>query len=97
MEDRRIVKSIELPGTCDTIILWEAIHNRLSARNDHNLARLDCRGEIIWTARLPERTSPDSFVDVYLDGNVLSANTWSCFHVTLDGNTGALLTETFTK
>jgi hypothetical protein len=37
MEDRRIVKSIALPGTSDTIVLWEKVLNRLNAQNDHNL------------------------------------------------------------
>jgi hypothetical protein len=97
VEDRRIVKSIALPGTSDAIVLWEGVLNRLNARNDHNLVRLNGRGEIIWTAQLPERTNPDSFVDVRFEGNVLAANTWSCYLVTLDAENGILLTKTFTK
>ena len=58
---------------------------------------LSSQGEIIWTARMPERTNPDFFVDVRLDDNVLAANTWSCFLVTLDADNGKLLSKTFTK
>ncbi len=97
MEERHVIKSIALPGTSDAIVLWKAVHNRHNARNDYNLVRLDSRGEIIWTAQLPELTNPDDFVDVSFHGNVLAANTWSCFLVTLDVNTGKLLTSAFTK
>lgn len=96
MADRRIIKSITLPGEADTIVLWEATPNHLNARNDHNLVRMNARGGIVWAAQLPQVGS-DSFVSVQMDNGKLLANSWSCFQVTLDIDTGRILTSVFTK
>jgi hypothetical protein len=54
--DRHILKTIELPGQDDTIVLREAKFNRLDARSDQNLVRLSADGDLVWAAQRPPLT-----------------------------------------
>jgi hypothetical protein len=68
-----------------------------SARRE-NLVCLNSDRTIRWRAKLPENTGPsDCFVGVRMDGDLLLANTWSCYAVWLDPKSGQTLRYTFTK
>jgi hypothetical protein len=41
MGNRRVLKSIAIADTTDTIVLWEWVSNHLNSRNDYNLVRLN--------------------------------------------------------
>jgi hypothetical protein len=58
---------------------------------------VDSGGAVVWTAQLPENTYPGCFVAVSVHGKTIKANTWSCYLVTLDKQTGKILTSEFTK
>jgi outer membrane protein assembly factor BamB len=63
-----------------------------------NLVCLNSDGTIRWRAKLPENAGPsDCFVAVRMDGDLLLANTWSCYAVWLDPKTGETLRQSFTK
>jgi len=60
---------------------------------------LRCRpdGTIAWTAAPPTNQPDDAWTTVHLQDNQVSANSWSCFRVTLDLATGAETERVFTK
>lgn len=50
-----------------------------------------------WKARLPTKDAGDCFVDVELEGDLIRANSWSCYTVWLDPLTGETVGTHFTK
>jgi hypothetical protein len=60
-----------------------------------NLLCIDQEGSVIWTAKLPDR--PDCFVAIDPREEGIWANSWSCFRVLIDKNSGAELERIFTK
>jgi hypothetical protein len=62
-----------------------------------NLVCVDHEGGLFWTAQLPRDTLPDAFLSVRMEGEVIIANTWSSFAVTIDPTTGRTLGCAFTK
>ncbi len=96
MDKRAIVhKAVDLPdGSRKLVVLdWSSD----GPKRRHNLVCVDAEGDEIWKAELPQGSSPDCFTDVRVDGTAIRANTWSCFVVTLDRNTGGILSAEFTK
>jgi hypothetical protein len=54
-------------------------------------------GSAAWTALAPRNDTADAWTAVRVDGHQVVANSWSCFEVRLDLNTGLEITRTFTK
>ena len=67
-------------------------------RRQARLSNLLCvgrDGNTRWVADLPG--SPDSFVGMHMEGNVLSAGTWTGYGVKIDPKTGKRLSMVFVK
>ena len=62
----------------------------------YNLARYTSNAVLVWTAELPE-SGTDSYVDAELKDGKLSANSWSCWFVEININTGKIIKSKFTK
>jgi len=60
-----------------------------------NLLCVGRDGDTRWVAELPR--SPDSFVGMRMEGNILSAGTWSGYGVKIDPKTGKRLSMVFVK
>jgi hypothetical protein len=84
--------SIDLPSS--RLVLFEP-----SARvyRCENLMCVDRNERVAWKAALPENTGPDWFVHMALDGDIVRANTWTGYSLTIDQKSGRTLTCTFTK
>ena len=63
-----------------------------------NLAKFTEQGALVWIADLPEADSRGCYVSMEpsVDGAVF-ANTWNGYRVTIDGETGKVLGQKFTK
>ena len=60
-----------------------------------NLICIDVAGNVVWKAKLP--SMPDMFVEVSTTNDGLWANSFSCWKMWLDPDTGAILRSEFTK
>jgi hypothetical protein len=99
IDGHRATKAAALPETPDAIVLLESPEIDDSRTPFLNLLRVGPCGEVKWRAELPE---PDDWTDEYVDFDLypdgaLGANTWSCFSVALDPETGRILSKVFTK
>ena len=54
-------------------------------------------GTVIWTALPPDGEPQDAWVAVRVDGSRVIANSWSCYLVILNLDTGEEIKRTFTK
>lgn len=54
-------------------------------------------GSSVWTVLPPEGSQQDSWVAVRLEGPQVVANSWPCFLVHLDLETGGEIVRTYTK
>ncbi len=52
---------------------------------------------LVWRAELPKGTMPECYVGVDVTGEIITGWTWICYRVTLNRQTGKILTEVFTK
>ncbi|HEX9049424.1 MAG TPA: hypothetical protein VF841_02720 [Anaeromyxobacter sp.] len=68
-----------------------------ATKNDENLIRVDGSGREIWRARPPDRSGPDCWVSAHVDGDRVTASSWSGWRVVLDAESGALRESTFAK
>jgi hypothetical protein len=82
MQDEKVHRSIDLPDGSGRLVLYDWSQNQ--DYRLENLVCLDANGTVVWTARLPRNTGPDGFVEISLDGDVIRANTWSCYALKLD-------------
>jgi|GEM_PF-6796463 len=88
----RVAKSISFGG--DWIVLFDSYE--IGKRGYcSNLQRVDGNGTVLWTAQLPSST--DVFSDVDFRDDSLVAWSWDGYRVTLDTETGSILTKIFTK
>ena len=62
-----------------------------------SITRRGADGSVTWTAIPPERTTRDAWMAVRLEGPRVIANSWSCYLVQLDLETGSEVARTFTK
>jgi len=62
-----------------------------------NLLLLKSDGGTLWRAQLPNASSGDAYVDFDVIEGKLFANSWSCYRVEIDGQTGRILHREFTK
>jgi hypothetical protein len=92
---RKIHTSLNLPNGGDRVVVfaWETI----SGQKRENLVCLDVDGHIKWTAKLPTNDPTDCFVAVRMDGDLVLANSFSCYAVWLDAATGRTIRAQFTK
>jgi hypothetical protein len=98
IEGRPVRQAASLSETPDAIVLLEPPLIEDSRQPFPNLLRVGPDGQVVWRAELPE---PGDWTDEYVefghrDGK-LTANSWSCFHVVLDPETGRILSKKFTK
>jgi hypothetical protein len=61
-----------------------------------NLLLLKPDGTALWYAQLPT-SSGDAYVDFEVSNSKLFANSWSCYRVEIDVQTGKILQQDFTK
>jgi outer membrane protein assembly factor BamB len=87
-----IHQTLELPNGRIVILKWSDKTYR-----DENLFCYRADGSLKWKAELPPNTGQDFFVAVALVGAELRANTWSCYALWLDPETGRTLRSHFTK
>jgi hypothetical protein len=89
---------LSLAESDDAVVLLEAPPIDDSLQPFFNLVRVRPNGEIVWRAEhpIPEDWT-DGYVAVEQNDGVLSANSWSCYYVVLDPDTGRILSSVFTK
>lgn len=85
-----VEKILPIPENVDLIVL---LSHKIPFRN---ILRCHPDGEIVWQAELATNSN-DVYTHVDWNGKSLTANSWSCFYVTLDINTGKILSSEFTK
>ena len=90
LEGREIDQAWDVPGSADRIIFLKP----LGRGQDENLIRVSNAGSLVWRAQLPE--TDDSWVACRFEGGVVFANSWSCYLVRLDANSGQIISKTFT-
>lgn len=89
-----MVPMIQLPGSDDVLELAPTTDG-LGYTASITLRRRD--GAAAWTA-LPPRGGPqDAWTAVRVDGKEVVANSWSCFEVRLNLDTGREIARQFTK
>src|SRR5574341_1168038 len=90
-----VEKIMPMPGRPGCIVLLDHREfSRSEIRYLGNLINVGPDGKTIWS--VPLFRSHDSFVDFDWEGNMLFANTWSCFRVQIDLETGKILSRIFT-
>lgn len=82
---------ISIPGTRDVVDFAE--FGADSPRAPIRRVRSD--GSIAWSVEPPE--SQDSWVTVVVDGDRVTATSWSCWRVTVDVHSGREIDRVFTK
>jgi hypothetical protein len=90
---------VALPGTDDAVVVLDFEAGPRSGsgsiRGWPNLVRVRADGSVVWRASALD--AQDSWVSVQWSSGTLTANTWSCFVVTLDPETGAKMSQVFSK
>jgi len=98
-DGKPVRSAIALPGTDDAVVVLDCgAGERLPGgviRGWPNLVRVRADGSVAW--RTTALDAQDSWVSVQWSSGVLTANTWTCFAVTLDPDSGAKLSQRFTK
>jgi hypothetical protein len=100
LPDGKPVQSlVALPGTDDVVVVLELEAGPRSGSGAilgwPNLVRVQADGSVVWRASALD--AQDSWVSVQWSAGTLTANTWSCFLVTINPDTGARMSQTFTK
>ena len=86
-----------IPDTDDCLVLLESDTGKASRQNHfENLWRYSHEKGVIWRAELPQ-SGADYYVAFELQTGGLWANSWSCFRVAIDLETGTIRSKTFTK
>ena len=89
-----MVPTIPLPGSSDVLELAPTTDG-LGYTASITKRRRD--GSAAWTALPPGGDLQDAWTAVRVDGQQVVANSWSCFEVRLDLDTGKEITRQFTK
>jgi hypothetical protein len=95
-DGRDAVAVVALPSTSDAVVLlkWPIEHHGKATASWTNLVRIASDGGIVW--RAGGLDLEDCWISVrWADG--LVAKTWAGFAVTLDPDTGEMLSRTFSK
>jgi outer membrane protein assembly factor BamB len=85
-----------LPAENSVVVLLD--YTEMGEGPARNLAKFREQGALVWIADLPSVDSRDCYVsmDLSVDGAVF-ANTWNGYRVAIDGETGKVLCQEFTK
>jgi hypothetical protein len=89
-----MVPTIPLPSSSDVLELAPTTDG-LGYTASITRRRRD--GSAAWTALPPGGDLQDAWTAVRVDGQQVVANSWSCFEVRLDLDTGKEITRQFTK
>jgi hypothetical protein len=93
-DGKKVQVALPLPGGARCVILL-ADDPRKSEKAFKNLFCIERHGTVVWTAKLYQPI--DAFMDAELGEEGLIAGTWSCIRVTMNPETGEVLSEVFTK
>ena len=86
-----------IPETDDCLVLLKGDTDKASQPGHfENLWRYSYETGVIWRAELPQSGS-DCYVSFALEAVGLRANSWSCYLVAIDIETGRIQSRTFTK
>jgi hypothetical protein len=91
---RKIHTSLNLPSGGGRVVVFD--RETISGQRE-NLACFDVDGHTKWTAKLPTSDPTDCFIAVRMDGDLVLANSFSCYTVWLDAATGRTIRAQFTK
>lgn len=86
---------IPIPGSDDVLELW--LRRRTVWGYIASVIRRRSDGSAAWMAPPPRDDMDDGWTAVRVDGQQVIANSWSCFEVRLDLNSGREISRTFTK
>ncbi|WFU06284.1 hypothetical protein QA648_24560 (plasmid) [Rhizobium sp. CB3171] len=89
----RVLNHVDLPKNGGSIVLYDWS----DMGDSYNLVRLDLEGNILWKAAPPIKSVPDCFTEISWDGKDLIANTWSCYRIGVDLQSGATTVLEFIK
>jgi hypothetical protein len=91
---RKIYRSVDLPEDAGRLVVFEW---GPGSEPDENLVCFEPDGCVRWKAKLPTCDAGDCFVGVPLEGELVLANSMSCYAVWLDPRTGEAVRTQFTK
>ena len=91
---KQLLESLKVPNSDDRIVLYDYPPGGGTSANLH---RVSPAGETVWTADLPDYGGADAYVTVSFQSDALIANSFSCFQVVLDVETGRIRESVFTK
>ena len=94
-EGAPVVEAIQVPDSDECLVLYD--YTAYSGTKARNLVRLTVSLQVVWRAELPSSSGEDAFVGVELSDRGLEANTWSCYRVRIDLETGRLVESVFVK
>jgi len=91
---RKIYASVDLPDDAGQLVVFEWAP---ASEPEENLVCFEPDGSVRWKAKLPTSEPNDCFVGVALEGELIRANSMSCYAVWLDPRTGEAVRTQFTK
>jgi hypothetical protein len=94
---RKVYVSVDLPNNAGRLVVFEW---GPGSGPEDNLVCFEPDGRIRWKAKLPKSDPSDCFdcfVSVTLEGDLIRANSMSCYAVWLDPRTGEAVRTQFTK
>jgi hypothetical protein len=98
-DGKKVQVALPLPGGARCVILLNYSLSDYSARYRDaafkNLFCIERDGTVVWTAKLYQPI--DRFVEAELGEEGLIAGTWRCIRVTMNPQTGEVLSEVLTK
>jgi len=91
----QVIDRVDLADQAGSIVLYDWMAEEV--KDGRNLMRIDVEGNILWKASPPTNNMQDCFTRIRWDGRALSANTWSCYRVAVDPDSGEVTVLEFTK
>ena len=91
----QIIDRVDLADEGGSIVLYDWMAEEVS--DGRNLIRVGPKGNILWKASPPTTGMQDCFTHMQWDGQTLTANTWSCYRVGIDPQSGDVTVLEFTK
>jgi len=86
---------IDLPDNAGSLLLYDWMTEEV--KDGRNLMRVDSEGTVLWRASPPQTGVGDCFTHMGWDGHTLTANTWSCYRVAVNLDSGSVTVLEFTK
>ena len=91
----QVIDRVDLADGAGSIVLYDWMAEEV--KGGRNLVRVDADGNVLWKAAPPTNGMQDCFTRMLWDGRSLTANTWSCYRVSVDPQTGNVTVLEFTK